>query len=252
MGATRVEHVMGMPVVVDVRDEHAHDGHVDALFAWLRVVDATFSTFRDDSDISLLNRGEITRDDLEPEVRVVLDRCERLRLETGGYFDAAAAEPGRLDPSGLVKGWSIERGARILDGFGLSNYAINAGGDLVVRGGALPDKRWRVGIRHPLLSDAVAAVLEVTDLAVATSGAYERGDHVVDPFTRRPPRGVLSVTVVGPDLGQADAYATAAFAMGSKGAHWTARLPRGYEAMTVLEDETVLSTPGFESLADAA
>jgi len=252
MSCTRVEHVMGMPIVVDVRDVQGHDGHVDALFAWLRVVDATFSTYREDSDISLLNRGELARDDLEPEVRVVLDRCERLRLETGGYFDASAAEPGRVDPSGLVKGWSIERGARILDGFGLSNYAINAAGDIVVRGGALPDRRWRVGIRHPLLPDAVSAVLELTDLAVATSGAYERGDHVLDPFTRRPPSGVLSVTVVGPDLGQADAYATAAFAMGRKGAHWTARLPSGYEAMTVLEDRTVLSTPGFESLADAA
>jgi thiamine biosynthesis lipoprotein len=252
VGATRVEHVMGMPVVVDVRDEHARDGHLDALFVWLRVVDATFSTFREDSDISLLNRGELARDDLEPEVRVVLDRCERLKLETGGYFDASAAAPGRIDPSGLVKGWSVERGARILDGLGLSNYAINAGGDIVVRGGARPDPRWRVGIRHPLRSDAVAAVLELTDLAVATSGAYERGDHVLDPFTRRPPSAVLSVTVVGPDLGQADAYATAAFAMGRKGAHWTARLPRGYEAMTVLEDRTVLSTPGFGSLADAA
>jgi len=104
---------------------------------------------------------------------------------------------------------------------------------------------WRVGIQHPLERGAVAKVIEATDLAVATSGAYARGDHVVDPHTRRPPAGVLSVKVTGPDLATADAYATAAFAMGAERApHWTARL-RGYEAMTILADGRVLSTPGL-------
>jgi FAD:protein FMN transferase len=116
---------------------------------------------------------------------------------------------------------------------------------VVVRGGALPAARWRVGIQHPDLPDAVAAVLEVTDVAVATSGAYERGEHVLDPFTGRAPTGVRSVTIVGPDLGMADAYATATYAMGLRGPHWTARLPAGYEAMTILADGTVLTTGAF-------
>ena len=108
----------------------------------------------------------------------------------------------------------------------------------------MPEPRWRVGIQHPQIRDKVAAVVEATDLAVATSGAYARGEHVVDPHTGRPPAGLLSVTVTGPDLGTADAYATAAFAMGVGGPEWTRRL-RPYEAMTITDDGSVLSTPGF-------
>jgi thiamine biosynthesis lipoprotein len=106
---------------------------------------------------------------------------------------------------------------------------------------------WRVGIQHPLERDRVAAVVQARDLAIATSGAYERGEHVIDPHTRRPPTDVLSVTVTGPDLATADAYATAAFAMGSRGGRWTAGLS-GYESMVILADGRVLSTPGFPAV----
>jgi thiamine biosynthesis lipoprotein len=109
---------------------------------------------------------------------------------------------------------------------------------MVVRGSL-----WRVGIQHPLERDRVAKVVEATELAIATSGEYERGAHVLDPHTGRPPTGVLSVTITGPDLGTADAYATAAFAMGEGGPAWTARL-HGYEAMTILADGRVPPTPG--------
>jgi thiamine biosynthesis lipoprotein len=138
-----------------------------------------------------------------------------------------------------VKGWSVDRAARIFDEAGCRDYAVNAGGDMVVRGSL-----WRVGIQHPLERDRVAKVVEATELAIATSGEYERGAHVLDPHTHRPPAGVLSVTITGPDLATADAYATAAFAMGERGPAWTARLA-GYEAMTILADGRVLSTPGF-------
>ena len=241
----RVEHVMGMPVVVDVRDEGLDPSAVDRVFDWLRFVDATFSTYKEDSEISRINRGELAVAAAHDDVREVLARCDELRVETRGYFDVRAEHAERIDPSGLVKGWSVDRAAAILDEAGARNYAVNAGGDMVLRGGALPDDLWRVGIQHPTLRDRVARVVETNDLAVATSGAYARGDHVVDPHTRRPPAGVLSVTITGPVLATADAYATAAFAMGLDAPRWTARLPRGYEAMTILADETVLSTPGF-------
>jgi thiamine biosynthesis lipoprotein len=129
---------------------------------------------------------------------------------------------------------------------GLRNFALNVAGDMRLRGRAVPEPCWSVGIQHPLEPSSIAAVVEANDLAVATSGAYARGDHVIDPHTGRPPVGVLSVTIAGPELATADAYATAAFAMGEAGIHWTARL-RGYEAMTILADERVLSTPGFPS-----
>jgi FAD:protein FMN transferase len=244
-GVRRVEHIMGMPIVVDVRDEHVDDGVLDDMFDWLRWVDATFSTYKDDSEISRLNRGELALEDAHPDVVEVLDRCERLRAETDGYFDLRAASPELVDPSGLVKGWAVDRSAELLDAAGLRNYALNAAGDMRLRGRAVPELHWRVGIQHPLELDQVARVIETTDLAVATSGEYARGAHVFDPHTRLPPQGILSVTITGPDLATADAYATAAFAMGAERAtHWTARL-RGYEAMSILADGRVLSTPGF-------
>jgi thiamine biosynthesis lipoprotein len=220
---------MGMPVGVEVRG----DADLDPVFDWLRWVDETFSTYRAGSEIARLGRGEAFAP--HPLVTEVLERAEALRTETAGYFDARAG--GALDPSGLVKGWAVERAAALLDG----DACVNAGGDVRVRG------RWRIGIQHPRERDQVAAVIAVEDAGVATTGAYERGDHVLDPHTGRPPAGVLSVTVVGPDLGIADAYATAAFAMGADGPRWTATLA-GYEAMTILADDTVLSTPGFERL----
>jgi thiamine biosynthesis lipoprotein len=178
--------------------------------------------------------------DAHPDVLTVFGICEELRARTDGYFDAHAASPDVFDPSGLVKGWSVDGAASLLDAAGLSSYAINAGGDVRVRGGP-----WRVGIQHPREPGAVARVVEATELAIATSGEYARGQHVVDPHTRRPPSGLLSVTVTGPDLAAADAYATAAFAMGGdRSTHWLARL-RGYEAMAIRDDGTVLATPGF-------
>ena len=244
-GVTRAEQIMGMPIVVDVRDVD-DPAAPEPLFDWFRWVDRTFSTYLADSEISRLGRGELALADAHPDVRAVLARCEELSTETDGYFDLRAG--GDLDPSGLVKGWSVDRAAELADELGWRNYAINAGGDMRLRGGALPASAWRVGIQHPANRHQIVAVVAGDDLAVATSGAYARGDHVLDPHTRRPPEGVLSVTITGRDLATADAYATAAFAMGAAGPRWTARL-RGYEALTILPDDRVLLTPSFPRLA---
>lgn len=253
----RVEHIMGMPIGIDVRDAGIDPSSLDGVFDWFRWVDATFSPYRPDSQVSLLNSGELTLAGVHPDVRTVLDRCEELRAATGGYFDirtdhlpipvpsvSGLFTTSGLDPSGLVKGWSVDRAAQLLDEAGAHNYSINAGGDVRVQGGALPEPLWRIGIRHPIVSDKVATVIAVTDLAVATSGAYERGQHIMNPHTGEPATGVLSISMVGLDLATADAYATAAFAMGADGPAWTTRL-FGYEAMTILENETVLSTRWF-------
>ena len=253
---------MGMPIGVDVRDPAVNPGALDRAFAWLHWIDATFSTYKPDSEISRLNRGDLALPDAHPAVRAVLARCAELREETGGYFDSEAAllaqwervgnvalRLGAVDPSGLVMGWAVERAARLLEQAGARHYSVNAGGDIRVRGRPSPASGWRIGIQHPTVRDKVAAVIEATNLAIATSGAYERGAHIVDPHTGRPPDGVLSVTIVGPDLAMADAYATAAYAMGREGPAWTARLVAlGYEAMTIRDDQTVLSTPAFPTV----
>lgn len=235
---------MGMPVAVDVRDGAAA-GAVDEVFAWFETVDARFSPYRADSDVSRLGRGELPLHETHPDVREVYARCEELRLETDGYFDVSAVGG---DPSGYVKGWAVDRAADLLLEAGARNFAVYAGGDMVLCGGALPEPCWRIGIQHPLVRDRVARVLAVSDLAVATSGEYERGAHILDPHTRRPPAGVLSTTIVGPELALADAYATAAFAMGAAAPAWTAGLV-GYEALTILADETMVLTPGFPPAA---
>ena len=237
MAVERTEHVMGMPVTAHVRDPDFDAAGLDAAFAWLRDVDAQFSTYRPESEISRLESGTLALADTGPLVRDVLDRCEALRHQTGGYFDARAR--GALDPSGLVKGWALERAAALVEA---GSLCLDGGGDLVLRGGP-----WRVGIRHPRERDRLCAVLELDEGAVATSATYERGEHIADPHTGRPPRGVLSVTVTGPDLARADAYATAAFAMGKAGPAWTATLA-GHEAMTVLEPGRVLCTSGWRSI----
>jgi len=234
-----VRHIMGMPIGIDVRD---HGVDVQPAFAWLREVDAAFSTYRQDSDISRLDRGEVTVDGCRPEVDEVLRRCMALRRATNGYFSVRPA--ARLDPSGLVKGWAVDGAAERLENAGARNFCINAGGDIVARGRPTPDRAWRVGIRHPEDLEQLAAVLAVENLAVATSGLYERGAHIVDPRTGEQPHGLLSVTIVGPDLATADAYATAAFAMGADGPAWTATLS-GYDALCITTDHRVLSTPGF-------
>jgi thiamine biosynthesis lipoprotein len=256
----RVEHIMGIPILIDVRDGEVDPVALDRAFDWLRLVDATFSTYKADSEICRINRGELPVADAGSDVREILARCAQLREETGGYFDISAPYPRRggaatasprpeaMDPSGLVKGWSVVRAGLILEAAGARNYLINAGGDILARGRpALDAPYWRVGVQHPRQRDKLAAVVAVRDRAIATSGAYERGNHIIDPYSGGAPAGVLSVTIVGPDLATADAYATAAFAMGAAGPAWTSRLP-GYEAMTILADETVLSTVGFPSV----
>jgi thiamine biosynthesis lipoprotein len=222
---------MGMPIEVAVADPAVD---VEPAFAWLRYVDAVFSTYREDSQISRLDRGEIALAECDAVVDEVLTRCLALECETGGYFHVRAG--GRLDPSGLVKGWAVGRAAELIDA---PELFVNAGGDIVTRGGP-----WRIGIRHPIEHESLAAVLAVTDRAVATSGEYERGQHVIDPHTGRPPEGLLSVTIVGPDLATADAYATAAFAMGEAGPEWAARRD-GYDALCITADERVLTTAGM-------
>ncbi len=240
----RVEHIMGMPIVVDVRDDDVPSIALDEVFDWFREVDQRFSTFKEQSEVSRIARGELDLVDAHADVHEVLERCAAAKEATNGYFDAEAG--GTLDPSGLVKGWSVDRAAAILERAGARNYAVNAAGDIRLSGRAVPEWSWRVGIQHPTERDAVVKVIETRDLAVATSGEYARGAHVVDPHTGGRPEGVISVTVTGPELATADAYATAAFAMGAQRAiHWTARLRDGYEAMTILADGRMLSTPGF-------
>ena len=237
---------MGTAISLDLRSPVVSRAAVDAAFDHLRDFDARFSTYRRDSEISRVGRGEVSLDECSPDVREVLERCDALRALSLGYFDIRGHRTdGGLDPSGFVKGWAVEAAAATLDAAGAENYCLNAGGDVVARGESEPGRPWRIGIRHPELPAKLATVLEVRDLAVATSGAYERPNHITDPHTGRAPEGVLSVTVVGTSLSEADAYATAAYAMGPAGLAWIATLP-GYAGCMVTTERRLVWTPQFE------
>jgi len=234
---------MGTTVSIDVRDPDLPPTVLEAAVATLRELEARFSTYRDDSEISRIDRGEMAIADAHPDVREVLDACAVLRAESGGAFDAWRG--GKLDPSGYVKGWAAERAAAVLRDHGCERFALNLGGDVICVGGASADEPWRVGVRHPAEASRMALVLGVRDGAVATSGSYERGDHVVDARTGRPANHWRSITVVAPDLATADAVATAALAMGADGPAWAARRP-GCEVAAIGTADRLLTTAGFE------
>lgn len=185
----------------------------------LRAVDAAFSPYRTDSMVSRIRRGSLRPSAYPPGLIEVVDRCRAMNAATDGWFDAWGLPDG-FDPSGLVKGWGTERAAAHILATGVADFAISAGGDVLVRGCASHGGPWRVGIRHPHNPAAVVLVLPLTDAAVATSASYERGPHIVDPHAGSTVSALASTTVVGPDLATADAYATALYAAGPPGLGW--------------------------------
>jgi thiamine biosynthesis lipoprotein len=246
-GYRRVVECMGTVFSFDIRTPGVGAAAVDEAEQWLRDVDATFSTYRPDSEISRLGRGDMTLDQCSPDVQLVVAECERLRVETGGWFSMYAT--GKLDPSGLVKGWAIERASDILTRHGSIAHSVNGGGDIQCVGDAAVGRPWRTGITHPLVPGRLAAVVVGTGLAVATSGSAERGSHVVDPHTARAPQALASVTIVGMRLAATDAYATAAFAMGP-GAQDFVEQCFGYEGFGIRGDGSTWRTSGWRDVLD--
>ena len=238
----RVEHVMGMPVSLAVRGRHADDAAAadawqDAL-AVLRYADEVFSTWRRDSWISRLGRGEVTVADCPAEVAEVLALGERARVESVGAFDVrrrTAAGEAVLDPSGVVKGWAVDRAAAALHTLPDTDYCLSAGGDMVCHVADPAAPAWRIGLEDPRTWERVLAMVEVRHGAVATSGLNRRGAHITDARTGVVPTGVASVTVVAKSLTWADIDATAAFAHGPDTLRWLRTRP-GRAGLVVWSD----------------
>ncbi|TWG07059.1 thiamine biosynthesis lipoprotein [Streptomyces brevispora] len=244
-GLRHVEHVMGTVFSFDIRDEPTtaiHQALAEAL-RHLHRVDAIFSTYRPDSHISRLDRGEIRLQDCPPEVHEVLSLCARAAHDSDGWFSNVPA--GSLDPSGLVKGWATEAVSQLLYEAGAHHTCVNGGGDLQLRGQAAPGTPWRIGITHPLRPGELAtAITAPHDLAIATSGTAERGSHILNPHLGTPATTFASLTLIGARLTMTDTYATAAFARGSGARNWIEALD-GYEALAVLPDGKEWRTSGF-------
>jgi thiamine biosynthesis lipoprotein len=245
------EEVMGTVFSFDVRggDPDAVRRALTEAVAGLHRVDEVFSTYREHSQISRLARGELAVEECDPEVAEVLALGAEAERRSEGWF--SVRYEGRLDPTGIVKGWACERAARALAAAGATGVSVNGGGDVQLYGVPGPQRPWRVGISDPLRPGGLAAVVSaagVERLAVATSGTAERGAHIVDPRTKRSAvTDLVAVTVVGPALTWVDAWATAAFAMGSREALvWLESLPDA-EALLITAGNEVRATSGLAS-----
>jgi thiamine biosynthesis lipoprotein len=233
----RTHAVMGTVASVHVHDDakpSVIDVAVDALWLELDRLEALFSTFRESSAISRVNRGELHLLDAGAEVIEVVDACTWLEHVSGGAFRARRPGDTLVDPAGFVKGWAAELAAQCLDRAGLRHWYLSVGGDIQTRGTSGDGASWRVAIADPNSDDAraIRAIVEVRGGAVATSGTAARGRHLWDGRTGRPSDALSSMTVVGPHLTWADAFATAAFVMGLEGIDWVANFD-GYRALAI-------------------
>ncbi len=235
---------MGMPVTLELVDPWATQQELDSVFAYFERVDERFSTYKENSEISMINKHQLTLKQSSSEMKAIFALAEQTSLETEGYFDIL--QNGLYDPSGIVKGWAIQIAAEDLRERGFQNFYVDAGGDVQTVGRNIHGENWRVGIQNPFNMNEIVKVLSVCDCGVATSGTYARGQHIYNPKNRNEPiTDVLSLTVVGPNIYDADRFATAAFAMGRKGILFIEGL-NGFEGYMIDEDKQATYTTGFE------
>lgn len=234
---------MGMPITVCIQDDGADELDVAAVESWFEDVNRRFSPFLDTSEVSRLNAGLIQHRAASPSLREILRRCDETRAETNGWFDAV--RDGVVDPSGLVKGWAIERASELLTSRGHRHHFVDAGGDVQTSGARADGEPWRVGIRNPFNHEEIVKVLAISGGAVATSGTAARGRHIYDPLRNGPAEtDLVSMTVVARSIFDADRMATAAFAMGRSGLRFIAEQP-GLEGYAIHENGTAEFTEGF-------
>jgi thiamine biosynthesis lipoprotein len=252
-GLVRTEPVMGTVASFQVFPGDLPEAEVaravDAACALLHRLDDMFSTWQPDSPINQLRAGRLDPADTPPEVPVVLELCREAKELSAGWFDPWAL-PGGVDPTGLVKGWAVEQAVGLLAKRGVPAALLGAGGDIATLGRPPDAATWRIGIRHPWRRDALACVIGITG-AIATSGRYERGDHLTNPHDGSVPRTVASATVIGDRLGIADALATAV-AVGGDEALAAVRSVPGYEVYLIRSDGTESATDGVTFAAPEA
>jgi len=234
--------LMGMPITVEVLANSAVRD-IASVFAYFKSIDEKYSTYKPTSEISQINKG-LPQSEWSQEVKSVLALCQQTKELTGGYFDVN--HNGKLDPSGLVKGWAINNAANLLRVSGVQNFYIEAGGDVQVNGTNITKESWAVGIRNPYNLEEIIKVVRLTNQGIATSGIYIRGQHIYNPLQpTQTLNTVKSLTVIGPNIYEADRFATAAFAMGTEGIAFIESTSE-LEGYLVDADKIATYTSGFE------
>ncbi len=242
MKQTRI--LMGMPVTIEIVDPSVTEDALEKAYAYFDGVDQRFSTYKDTSEITQINQGKIEEHEYSDEMKTVFALSDETKKQTNGFFDIRRPD-GTIDPSGLVKGWAIRNAALLLERMGLRNFCVDAGGDIQVKGKNAEGKPWRVGIRNPFKITEIVKIVALEERGMATSGTYIRGQHIYNPHdTEQKITDIVSLTVIGPNVYEADRFATAAFAMGRAGIRFIEALP-GFEAYDIDRDGIATQTSGF-------
>lgn len=235
--------MMDMHVTVEIADRHAKKSDLAAVFNYFTYIDNTFSTFKPTSEISQINAGKIKPKNYSPDMKMVLALCEQTTTETAGFFDMH--RDGKIDPTGLVKGWAIWQAAELLKQRGCHHFLVDAGGDIQVAGKNKAGLPWSIGIRNPFDATQIVKVLQLSDCGIATSGTSLRGQHIYNPHQPTAKmEEIVSLTVIGPNVYEADRFATPAFAMEKAGMTFIAKRP-GLEAYMIDKNGIATYTPGF-------
>ena len=234
---------MGTHITVEIQDKPTEE-KFQKVFDYFRSVDETFSPYKKDSELSKINCGKLTIKDASPQMQEVYELAEKTKQETFGYFDIKKPDQS-LDPSGVVKGWAIWKAGLILKQAGSERFFIDVGGDIQASSPTKETEHWKVGIRNPFNKSEIIKALKISNEGVATSGTYERGQHIYNPFLpSQKIEDVVSLTVIGKNVNEADRFATAAFAMGKKGIEFIEKVP-GLEGYMVGKDGIATYTSGF-------
>jgi FAD:protein FMN transferase len=234
---------MGMPITIEVVDARVKEGDIANIFDYFASVDRMFSPFKKESEISRLNSGELTKKELSTDVRQILQLADDTKKESNGYFNVT--HKGKIDPSGIVKGWAIYNASGLLKEHGFGHFYIDAGGDIQVSGKNEYGESWTVGIKNPFKQDEIVKIVKLENKGIATSGLYIRGNHIYNPHSPDIPiSGLASMTIIGPTVYDADRFATAAFAMGEKGIQFIEKLP-GYDGYMIDSNGIATMTSKF-------
>ena len=246
-----VEHVWTTAVTIRLgatrgREDSALEA-IRTCTAFFDEVDRTFSVFKPLSEVSLHRLGLDGPGQHSVDFDEVMVACLHARDVTDGAFDPWALAGG-YDPTGYVKGWAAGRASRLVVAAGFPHHLVNAGGDVCAHGDEEPGSGsgWPIGIVNPHVSGEVIKVVTLHDQSMATSGRYERGAHVIDPFTGAPAMKVDSATVVGPDAGLVDAVASAALVRGRDSMTWFADLGPAWSLQLVVGQQAWMFGPAFE------
>lgn len=237
--------IMGMPITIEIVDRKVTEKDMDAIFDYFRFVDEVFSPYKKTSEVSKINDGIIPREQVQADMKIILHLAEQTKQETHGYFDVY--RDGILDPSGIVKGWAIWQAATQLTEMGYTNFYIDAGGDIQVKGRNATGKAWVIGIQNPFNLKEIVKAVALNDKGIATSGTAIRGQHIYNPVSPQAAiTDIVSLSVIGPNVYESDRFATAAFAMGRKGIYFIEQLA-GFEGYMIDANGLATYTTGFST-----